>query len=70
MGGKSLRGTMSLAPMQRMSDYLHHCGQFVGISKAVLVAENKPVGDVAVNISAIAMIREARDESAAEPAGG
>lgn len=61
---------MSLAPMQRMSDYLHHCGQFVGITKATLIAENKPIGDVAVNISAIALIREAAADSEADAANG
>ena len=57
---------MFVAPMQRMSDYLHHCGKFVGISRAVFVADNAEIGDVAVNTSAIAMIREARPPQGAE----
>lgn len=60
IGGKSLRGVMYVAPMQRMSDYLHHCGKFVGIARAVFTADNAEIGDVAVNTSAIAMIREAK----------
>ncbi|MEX2182363.1 MAG: hypothetical protein WD771_10000 [Gemmatimonadaceae bacterium] len=60
IGGKGLRGVMYLAPMQRMSDYLHHCGKFAGIAKAVFIADGAEVGDVAVNTAAIAMIREAR----------
>jgi hypothetical protein len=53
--------------MQRMSDYLHHCGKFVGITNAVFTSDGTEVGDVAVNTTAIAMIREARGgpESAA-----
>lgn len=66
IGGKTLRGVMYMAPMQRMSDYVHHCGKFVGINKAVFVADGADVGDVAVNTSAIAMIREARGPEAAQ----
>jgi hypothetical protein len=67
IGGKALRGVMYMAPMQRMSDYLHHCGKFVGITNAVFTSDGTEVGDVAVNTTAIAMIREARGgpESAA-----
>lgn len=60
IGGKALRGIMYVAPMQRMSDYLHHCGKFVGLARAVLTNDNTEIGDVAVNTSAIAMIREAK----------
>lgn len=66
IGGKALRGVMYVAPMQRMSDYLHHCGKFVGLARAVLVADNAEIGDVAVNTSAIAMIREAKPIGAPE----
>lgn len=60
VGGKTIRGTMYLAPMQRMSDYLAQCGKFAGIARATLVADGVAIGDVAVNTSAIAMIREAQ----------
>lgn len=60
MGGKAIKGAMYLAPMQRMSDYLAHCGKFAGIVRGVLVNDGVEIGDVAVNTSAIAMIREAR----------
>lgn len=59
VGGKTLRGTMYLAPMQRISDYLAQGGKFVGIVRATLVADDVDIGDVAVNTSAIALIREA-----------
>ncbi len=61
IGGRALRGTMYMAPMQRMSDYLHHCGQFAGIANVTLIGDNSEIGDVAVSTSAIAMIREARE---------
>lgn len=64
IGGKTLRGVMYMAPMQRMSDYIHHCGKFCGIAKAVFAADGAEVGDIAVNTSAIAMIREARGPEA------
>lgn len=63
IGGKILKGYMFLAPMQRMSDYLSHCGKFAGLQRAVLSPDGQELGDVAVNTSAIAMIREARAET-------
>ena len=60
IGGKSLRGTMYLAPMQRLSDYLSHSGKFVGVVKATLQPDGRDIGDVAVNTAAIGMIREQR----------
>lgn len=63
IGGKSIHGVMYLAPMQRLSDYLHHAGKFAGVARATLHPDNKEIGDVAVNTSAIAMIRESRAET-------
>jgi hypothetical protein len=63
IGGKTLRGVMFLAPMQRLSDYLSHAGKFAGITRATLLPDGHEVGDVAVSTSAIAMIREARPEA-------
>lgn len=62
VGGKRLRGTMFLAPMQRMSDYLHQCGKFAGLTKAVLLPENHEIGDVAVSTSAITTASETKSE--------
>lgn len=62
VGGKTLRGVMFVAPMQRMSDYLNHCGKFAGIARATLLPEMHAIGDVGVNTSSIAMIHEARSE--------
>lgn len=60
IGGKTLKGVLFLAPMQRMSDYLSHCGKFAGISRATLLPDGHDIGDVAVNTASIAMIREAK----------
>ena len=62
IGGKTIRGTMFLAPMQRLSDYLHHGGKFAGVSRATLHPDNREIGDVAVSTASIAMLREARTE--------
>lgn len=62
IGGKSVRGILFLAAMQRMSDYLHHCGKFAGVSKATLLPDDRAIGDVAINTAAISLIREARAE--------
>ena len=66
IGGKSIHGVMYLAPMQRLSDYLHHGGKFAGVARATLHPDNKRIGDVAVNTGAISMIREAKAEAEAE----
>ena len=62
VGGKRIRGTMYLAPMQRMSDYLHQCGKFAGIKGATILPENHDLGDIAVNTSAIATMQEMKVE--------
>jgi hypothetical protein len=62
IGGKRIRGVMFLAPMQRMSDYLHQCGKFAGMARAVLLPENTDLGELAVNTSAIATVAEAKVE--------
>lgn len=66
IGGKRLRGIMYLASMQRMSDYLHQCGKFAGLSRAVLLPEHADLGEVAVNTSAIATVAEAKTEAKQE----
>ncbi len=58
IGGKTLKGTMYLAPMQRMSDYLAQCGKFAGVVRAQFAADGVDIGDVAVNTAAISLIRE------------
>jgi len=63
IGGKSIKGVLHLAPMQRISDYLSHCGKFAGISRATLLPDDRMIGDVAVNTAAIALLREAREET-------
>jgi hypothetical protein len=60
IGGKRIRGVMFLAPMQRMSDYLHQCGKFAGMARAVLLPENTELGELAVNTSSIATISDTR----------
>ncbi|MBL8997488.1 MAG: hypothetical protein JNL44_09250 [Gemmatimonadetes bacterium] len=62
IGGKMIRGTMFLAPMQRLSDYLHHGGKFAGVARATLNPDGREIGDVAVNTAAISMIRESKAE--------
>jgi hypothetical protein len=63
IGGKSIKGVLHLAPMQRISDYLSHCGKFAGISRATLMPDDRMIGDVAVNTAAIALLREAREDA-------
>ncbi len=60
IGGKRIRGVMFMAPMQRMSDYLHQSGRFAGITRAVLLPDHTELGEIAVNTSAIATVHEAK----------
>jgi len=62
IGGKRIKGKLHMAPMQRMSDYLHQCGKFAGLTGAVLMPDNTNLGDVAVNTSAIATVAESKVE--------
>ncbi len=62
IGGKRIKGRMMVAPMQRMSDYLHQCGKFAGLSDAVLLPEGSSLGEVAVNTSSIATVAESKHE--------
>jgi len=66
IGGKRLRGIMYLAPMQRMSDYLHQCGKFAGMARAVLLPEQTELGELAVSTSAIATVAETKVEAKTE----
>ncbi len=61
-GGKRIKGAMYLAPMQRMSDYLHQCGKFVGVKAATILPENHELGDIAVSTAAIASMQETKVE--------
>ena len=67
IGGKTVKGVMYLAPMQRMSDYLSHSGKFVGVAGASLQPEGAAIGDVAVNTAAIGMIRESKPVEGQSP---
>lgn len=60
LGGKSLRGVIFLAAMQRMSDYLHQSGKFIGMARATLMPDGREIGDVAVNAGAVTLIRETK----------
>lgn len=62
VGGKRIQGVMNLAPLQRMSDYLHQCGKFAGVTRATLLPDNQDIGDIAVNTSAIATVHESKAE--------
>lgn len=68
LGGTAVRGTLLMAPMQRVSDYLSQSGKFIGVRSARLGAEQRELGDVAIHSAAIAMMREAAPGATAIPA--
>lgn len=58
LGGQTLRGTVAVAPGQRLSDYLAQSGRFLGVTGATLLPAGAALGDVAVNTAAIRAIAE------------
>lgn len=63
LGGKTLRGFVAAAPQQRLSDYVTAAGKFIGLARAVLLPEERELGDVALHSGAIELIRDLRSGS-------
>ena len=61
-GGVVLRGELSLAQNQRLSDYVGAFGDFIPLRDARLLPGGHIVGDVAVNREAIERLREIEED--------
>jgi type II secretory ATPase GspE/PulE/Tfp pilus assembly ATPase PilB-like protein len=61
-GGVVLRGDLSLAQNQRLSDYVGAFGDFIPLRDARLLPGGHAVGDVAVNREAIERLREIEED--------
>ena len=53
-----VRGTLAIADRQRLSDYLHTVGKFIPIVGANRVDTGQLVGDIALNHSAVRVLRD------------
>jgi hypothetical protein len=70
LGGRVVHGFVSAAAQQRLSDYIGaQTGKFMGLQRASLAPDGPALGDLALNISAIEILKDLRnttplDESA------
>jgi hypothetical protein len=62
LGGRIVHGFVSAAAQQRLSDYISsQMGKFMCLQRASLVPEGRVLGDVALHIGAIEMLKDLRD---------
>jgi hypothetical protein len=58
IGGKTLRGHIAAAKQQRLSDYVASSGRFIGLTRASLMPDDRPLGDVALHSGAVVIFRD------------
>jgi hypothetical protein len=76
VGGKVIRGWINTTARQRLSDYIGTLtGKFMSLQRATLAPDGRALGDLALNMSAIELLKDLRDSapidegtSAADPA--
>jgi hypothetical protein len=62
IGGKVLRGFVSAAAQQRLSDYIgSQAGKFIWLQRASLAADARALGDLALHMGAIEILKDLRD---------
>ncbi|MBI1809375.1 MAG: hypothetical protein HYR75_05700 [Gemmatimonadetes bacterium] len=59
IGGHTVRGFLSAAPQQRLSDVIAASGKFVGVTRATL-KDGRALGDVVLHTGAIEILRDLR----------
>lgn len=58
VGGRVVRGYVSVAPGQRLSDCVASAGKFIGVTLARLFPEAVDVGDVALKTDTVEIVRD------------
>lgn len=67
LGGKIIHGFLSAASQQRLSDYIAaQTGRFMGLQRASLAADGRALGDLALNMGAVEILRDLRATSPIE----
>ena len=62
LGGKVVRGFVSAAAQQRLSDYIgSQTGKFMWLQRASLEPDGRALGDLALHMGAIEILRDLRD---------
>ena len=64
LGGRMIQGYMPAAPQQRLSDVVSSAGRFVAVTKARLLPDERPLGDIVLHTGAIEFVRDSRMEAA------
>ena len=65
IGGHTVRGFLSAAPQQRLSDVIAATGKFIGLTRASL-KDGRELGDVVLHGGAIELLRDVRSTSPLE----
>jgi hypothetical protein len=61
LGGKVVRGFVSAAAQQRLSDYIGaQTGKFMWLQRATLAADGRALGDLALHMGAIEILKDLR----------
>jgi len=59
LGGKVIRGFVIAAARQRLSDYIaSQAGKFMWVQRATLAADDRALGDIALHMGAIELVRD------------
>jgi hypothetical protein len=62
LGGKVVRGFVSAAAQQRLSDYVgSQTGKFMWLQRTSLMPDGRMLGDMALHMGAIEMLRDLRE---------
>jgi hypothetical protein len=62
IGGRVVRGFVSAAAQQRLSDYIGaQAGRFMGLQRATLMPDSRALGDLALHTGSIEILKDLRD---------
>ena len=67
IGGKVVHGFITAAAKQRLSDYIGaQTGKFMGLQRASLMPEGRALGDIALHLGAIEILKDLNDAAPVE----
>jgi hypothetical protein len=70
LGGKVMHGFVSAAAHQRLSDYIgSQAGKFMWLQRATLTADGRALGDLALHMGAIEILKALRETAPIEEGG-
>jgi hypothetical protein len=70
IGGKTLQGFITAASQQRLGDYIvSQTGKFMWLQRATLAPEGRELGDLALHMGAIEILKDLRDNAPIDEGG-